>query len=337
MASRTQGKLRAWGCFAVAAGGLALALPDLAYAAFAGANGRIAFVSQDLVWPPGPFPVRPPLEPDLLSSRIETVLPSGRGRRVLHTFSVGQDSYRGPGYQPTWSPNGRLLAFQVEGRLAIVRHDGTGLRQLPQLTDGDAQPAWSPHGRRLAFVGQHPCPYCNWLHTVRTDGTGLRTVSDNGAYSPAWSPRGTIAFVNDDDQYLTPVPPTDGIYTIRPDGSRQRLLIRDRYNAGAPASPDWSPHGGRIAFAFADGTDPDIHVADATGRRNRRLTWRGGTEPAWSPDGKYIAFVRDYDLYVMRSNGRGLRRVVDAPDEDPDHPDRKWTELSSPSWQPLPR
>ena len=57
----------------------------------------------------------------------------------------------------------------------------------------------------------------------------------------------------------------------------------------------------------------------------------------WSPDGKYIAFARTNDLYVMRSHGGRLRRVVDAVDPDPDHPDRPWTELSAPSWQPRPR
>lgn len=39
----------------------------------------------------------------------------------------------------------------------------------------------------------------------------------------------------------------------------------------------------------------------------------------------------------MRANGRGLRRVVDAPQQDLDHPDRAWAELSTPTWQPLPR
>jgi hypothetical protein len=59
----------------------------------------------------------------------------------------------------------------------------------------------------------------------------------------------------------------------------------------------------------------------------------GGIRPA----GEYIAFIRNHDLYVVRSNGRGLRRVVDAPDQDRDNPNKRWSELSSPSWQPLPR
>ena len=58
----------------------------------------------------------------------------------------------------------------------------------------------------------------------------------------------------------------------------------------------------------------------ADGRRLRRLTDNfGDSDPAWSPDGNYIAFIRDHDLYVMRANGRGQRRVVDGPDQGLDH------------------
>jgi Tol biopolymer transport system component len=75
----------------------------------------------------------------------------------------------------------------------------------------------------------------------------------------------------------------------------------------------------------------------ANGRRLRRLTDNfGDSDPAWSPDGKYIAFIRDQDLYVMRANGKGLRRVVDGTDQDLDRPG-PWAYISAPTWQPLPR
>jgi Tol biopolymer transport system component len=31
--------------------------------------------------------------------------------------------------------------------------------------------------------------------------------------------------------------------------------------------------------------------------------------PTWSPDGKYIAFIRDRQLHVMNSDGSNLRRI----------------------------
>jgi hypothetical protein len=58
--------------------------------------------------------------------------------------------------------------------------------------------------------------------------------------------------------------------------------------------------------------------------------WGTGQQPDWSPDGEHIAFIRDYDLYVMRSNGHGLRRLIDAPDQDLERPSSGWSQLGSP-------
>jgi Tol biopolymer transport system component len=236
------------------------------------------------------------------------------------------------GRSPNWSPDGRRLVFEQAGRVAILDLDGTGVRQLPQLTEWDGDPAWSPDGRRLVFGGAHACLYCNWLHTVRPDGTGLRLIRKAGAYSPTWSTSGRIAFVNDDDQYLRAVPPADALYTVKPHGSRLRKLFGRYWGTGQ--EPDWAPDGSRIAFRALH----RIFALRANGRELRRLTERystpGDSEPTWSPDGRYIAFIRDYDLYVMRSNGRGLRRLIDVPAQVPSDPTRQWTELSSPSWQP---
>jgi TolB protein len=299
---------------AVAVGALTLASP--ARAAFPGKNGRIAFTAE------------PRERGESSSSTIETVLPSGRGRRVLGACPTG-DCFQ---TFPAWSPDGRRLAFGLRDAglsagLAIVRANGTGLRLLPQLTGPYAAPAWAPSGRRLLFPGD------GGLFTARTDGTGLRRITSKPPiFDSAWSRRGVIAFAHDDDPYLAPMP-DDGIYTVRPDGSRLRRLVRDRYNASAPASPDWSPYGSKLAFSFADSVDAEIHVADAMSGAHRRLTTRGGSDPAWSPDGRFIAFIRSGDLYVMRSDGSRERRILDETQTDSGVD----IYLSSPSWQPLPR
>ena len=326
MTTREQGKLRLLAWLALAAGlMLAIGVGD-ARAAFPGANGRVAFAVEKWRLPDPCLPIPHGCEPELFSSSIETVLPSGRGRRVLGAFRVGQ----GVGESgPVWSPSGRSLTFQQGSQLAIIRADGTGLRQLPQLTNGDGDPTWSPDGRRLAFVGRTLC--CNWLYTVRRNGTALRRVIAQEARWPVWSTTGTIAFVNYNDQGGTAVGLKDGTYTIRPDGSRLRRVFSRYWGTGQ--QPDWSPDGSRIAFVARQ----HIFTMSATGRRLRRLTDNfGDSDPAWSPDGKYIAFIRDHDLYVMQANGRKERRVVDGPDQGLDHPG-PWAEVSAPTWQPLPR
>ena len=151
-----------------------------------------------------------------------------------------------------WSPKGKLVAFNTVDRLGTIRSDGTRRRLLPRLTLQDLAPAWSPDGRRLTFVGNRRCFGCSWLYTVRRDGTRLHRVIAQGAYSPNWSAKGMIAFVNYDDSSKITGDIADGLYTIRPDGSRLRRVTPAATSAPAkrptgrltePGSPSPPPPG----------------------------------------------------------------------------------------------
>jgi Tol biopolymer transport system component len=91
-----------------------------------------------------------------------------------------------------------------------------------------------------------------------------------------------------------------------------------------------SPKGRRIAVGKLAGGNRDIYLFDEGGRELARLTSDPAEDswPAWSPDGKWIAFnsKRDgrWEIYVIKADGTAERRLT-----------RHESQRSlSPSWSP---
>jgi TolB protein len=88
------------------------------------------------------------------------------------------------------------------------------------------------------------------------------------------------------------------------DGSR----FVDLSSVGEGGQAAWSPDGGSVLFASQrDHTDyhKDIYVMRPDGSGVKRLTRARAETPAWSPDGRYIVFSAGR-LFVMRSDGSGI-------------------------------
>jgi Tol biopolymer transport system component len=97
----------------------------------------------------------------------------------------------------SWSPNGRLIAFEHNGNLFTVHPDGTDLENV-RLETGTAHYAagdfsWSPDGTRLTFLlvtwNRTNGPVRQGIATARTNGSDVRWVaitSPNFAHQPNW-------------------------------------------------------------------------------------------------------------------------------------------------------
>ena len=173
--------------------------------------------------------------------------------------------------------------------IATANLDGSGYRRLTDADGSDLLPAWSPDGSKIAFVSNR---------IAFDDSSGISRY-DRGAFN---------------------------IYVMDADGSNVRSPAPDiflsaggyldgyGYNVASPYPPVWSSSGW---LAFRDWRSQSLYTVYPDKPRVVVTFGQSMADPAWSPDGEWIAWVDSGgtdSLFVARADGTEKRSLfrVDA-------------------------
>jgi Tol biopolymer transport system component len=197
----------------------------------------------------------------------------------------------------------------------------TRVRPLTTLPGQEIHPCYSPDGKQIAMVwsGENDDNRDIYVRPVGEGRPVRLTTHPEPDRSPAWSPDGLhIAFARDS-------PTGVELYLVPAAGGAERLIIKLRRRGLPHSMPvartlDWFPDGQALLVTDQDsavGTSSLFRVSIETGDK-RRLTSpppqsRGDLQPAVSPDGRMLAFVRSCpacDIYVASASGGDVRRIT---------------------------
>lgn len=214
--------------------------------------------------------------------------------------------HTGEGTAVQWSPDAQWLVFWAGGHLYKIKHNGDSLGRLSRFPTG-IRPSWSPDGRWIAFVrdGIH-------LLDLQSDSISLLTL--DGDY-PSWHPNGRELVVMRD--LIVSSNPTAYQYrfiAIDISTRAERFLISFN-SSGDAAYSSINPGADEIVYSVLEPLQyAEVWKVNVLTGAVTKLTSEGGDHPAWSPDGRTIAFTRTYKddggLWLMNGDGSSKRRLT---------------------------
>lgn len=223
--------------------------------------------------------------------------------------------------RPRWSPDNKYLAFITSrgdeeekkrgAQVWLLNRAGGEAQKLTDVKGGVADFVWSPDAKRLALVvndfdpASEPEKLEGWKRKAKPP-----IVIDR------------YRFKSDADGYMTRLYSHLSLFDM--ESQKVETLTSGQYEETSPA---WSPDGRLLAFVSNRSqpdpdrtTDTNIFVVDArAGAEPRALTAYPGEDggvPAWSPDGKWVAYFQG-DVSKYYAYDQNKLAVVPAAGGEP--------------------
>lgn len=244
------------------------------------------------------------------------------------------------GSQPAWLPNGEKIGFYYRDDVWVIDINGTNRVNVTKGKNNHLRrcPTWSPNGRKIAYA-EHDGQ--DWdIFVMDADGKNPKNISRDirQNWKPSWSPFGNrISFetrLNPWGAFRT----ESDIFVMNANGAN--LVNITRNSRAVNSSPSWSPDGKKIAYRASPKPllwlpPYNIYLMNVDGSDPVMLTkqerWIYEWSPAWSPDSRKIAFVKDTldgfrDIFTINADGTGLQNITQT--------DKEYE--GNPVWSPAP-
>jgi len=224
--------------------------------------------------------------------------------RQIHPLLAGIAAF-----DPSYSPDGQLIAFQSGPNLWVSRPDGTDKEQLTGENGQQRRPHWSPDGKEILYIDRMPTGTHRMFTIPATGGASgeLHVGALNPGEAVFSSDAKTIAF----DARSSNNPAEEvGLYLL----DRKTGLVRTIAGSEGLAKPSFSPNG-RYLGAESDDNDR-IMLLDL--RTSRWKEVRKGTAfgpLGWSRDSQYLYFQdlleENQPIWRMNVDRGSFERVTD--------------------------